>query len=95
MSFENLFFKILPREIPIVRTYLAQFPSKNRHTYAVSHLNIRLYVWDVFGAAVLWVCFKLPSCLFGNTMYQGTVRYALKSKLCLFYLSEWLLPVNW
>ena len=53
VSFENVFFIIIPRHIlnmryPFVhmyrRTYKAQFPSKNRHTKAVSLLNNRLNV---------------------------------------------------
>ena len=53
MSFENLFLKILPRHILYMRysfghlygrTYKAQFPSINRHTKTVSHLNNYLNV---------------------------------------------------
>ena len=53
MSFANLLFKILPGHILYMiypfghlyeRTYSAQFPSKNRHTMAVSYLNNRLSV---------------------------------------------------
>ena len=53
MSFENLFFTVLPWHIlymgyPFghlyVRSYLAQLSSKNRRTEAVVHLNNRLNV---------------------------------------------------
>ena len=35
---------------------------------------------------MLWLCFKLPSCLFGNTRDTSVIIMYEKSKICLFYL---------
>ena len=39
---------------------------------------------DVFRAAMLWLCFKIP--ILSILQYQGHVRFESKSKICLFYL---------
>ena len=105
VSFENLFFTILPGHILYMectfgnsygRTYKAQLSSKSRGIKAVlcssklknfkRNLNtfIRIFFINtpvlalksvkrgggggrVFWNAVLWLCFKLPICLFGHT----------------------------
>ena len=33
---------------------------------------------------MVWLCFKLPPCLFGNTKHTSVLHE--KSKMCLFYL---------